>query len=221
MFGLFRRISGSIIPRPDRPWQEDATSNAPQIGRKRRLSSTERDLEDLEDERVAKKNRGLNPASVSDDADQEHARATSSTPLPQGKEDTEGVKEVTQGVEEVDLGDKATVAPESVPLPEGTAGELDEKASSPPPVAETASEVEQAFQPPSATKKALDKDDVASSRESSVAPQAVEEDAKEKGDGATPGVISSTVGSESAPAEVPSTLGSEPDKADEAGKAKA
>lgn len=48
--------------------------------------------------------------------------------------DTREVKEVTRGVEEVELDDKLVVvvgdaAPETIPLPEETAGELDEPAS--------------------------------------------------------------------------------------------
>ncbi|KAM6501091.1 hypothetical protein JOM56_004105 [Amanita muscaria] len=41
MFGLIRRLSYSVIPRPDRPWEDDPTSNAPHKPRKRRLSSSE------------------------------------------------------------------------------------------------------------------------------------------------------------------------------------
>ncbi|TFY54842.1 hypothetical protein EVJ58_g8621 [Rhodofomes roseus] len=62
MYKLIRRISSSFFPRPDRPWSEDATSSAPQIGRKRRLSSTEPDLEPS-----AKKQRSES-ADVSDSA---------------------------------------------------------------------------------------------------------------------------------------------------------
>jgi len=62
------------------------------------------------------------------------ADATFLTPLPQI--DTKEVKEVTQGVKEVDLeeGSKdlpadGAVVPESIPLPEEAAGELDELSS--------------------------------------------------------------------------------------------
>ncbi|KAF8635737.1 hypothetical protein AX15_000353 [Amanita polypyramis BW_CC] len=41
MFGLIRRLSHSVIPRPDRPWEDDPTSNAPHKPRKRRLSTSE------------------------------------------------------------------------------------------------------------------------------------------------------------------------------------
>jgi len=92
MFQFVRRISGSILPRSDRPWSEDATSNAPTIGRKRRLSTAE---EDDEGESSAKRVKGEDGAA------------------PEVQE-TEEVKEVTQGVEEVELEDEN---PETVPLP--------------------------------------------------------------------------------------------------------
>jgi hypothetical protein len=43
MFGLIRRLSYSVIPRPDRPWEDDPTSNAPHKPRKRRLSTSEQE----------------------------------------------------------------------------------------------------------------------------------------------------------------------------------
>ncbi|EMD37003.1 hypothetical protein CERSUDRAFT_114904 [Gelatoporia subvermispora B] len=114
MYKLIRRISNSFFPRPDRPWNEDATSNAPQIGRKRRLSEDDRD-DDMSG--AAKKHRG-DSVETSDDATQR-----GSSPIPPGK-DTEEVKEVTQGVREVELDDRDTpsdsIASEAtvVPLPE-------------------------------------------------------------------------------------------------------
>ncbi|KAG7445225.1 uncharacterized protein BT62DRAFT_981197 [Guyanagaster necrorhizus] len=108
MFGLIRRISQSVIPRPDRPWDDDATSNAPKTGRKRRFSTTE-DLDD--DPTNNKKIRGDSPATPVE------------TPLIEKE-----VKAVTKGVKEVDLGDKEA-APENIPLPEEEPGELDEGAS--------------------------------------------------------------------------------------------
>ncbi|KAH9921788.1 uncharacterized protein B0H18DRAFT_1121246 [Fomitopsis serialis] len=109
MYKLIRRISSSFFPRPDRPWSEDATSSAPQIGRKRRLSSTEPDSEPS-----AKKQRS---ESVDD------SQATrEETPVRTGREAEEPeVKAVTKGVKEVELEDKpaasaATAA--AVPLPD-------------------------------------------------------------------------------------------------------
>ncbi|KAJ7507242.1 hypothetical protein B0H11DRAFT_196281 [Mycena galericulata] len=136
MFSLIRRFSGSVIPRPDRPWEEDPTSNAPHVGRKRRMADEDRDEDDDEQARL-KKSRG---AASEAQPDAQPARDSSSTPLPQAKE-TEGVKEVTEGVKEVELEEKpqAAAIPESVPLPEEKAGELDAESSStastPPPAA--------------------------------------------------------------------------------------
>ncbi|KAF8892949.1 hypothetical protein BD779DRAFT_1620861 [Infundibulicybe gibba] len=122
MFGLIRRISHSVIPRPDRPWEDDPTSNAPQTGRKRRLSSTERNREVDDKQSSKKKIRG-------DEHDHEAVRELSSTPLPLNSgTETEEVKEVTRGVEEVELKDTKSIhAPETIPLPdEEDSGELDE-----------------------------------------------------------------------------------------------
>ena len=144
MFKLLRRISVGVIPRPDRPWDEDrksclltisfaflslaflvdsATSNAPRTSRKRRLSSAERD--DTDEGNVGKKVREdtASPSVVDVDA----------RFLPGA--DTKEVKEVTQGVKEVELEDNlgevpvGDAAPETIPLPEETSGELDEPAS--------------------------------------------------------------------------------------------
>ncbi|KAJ7130183.1 hypothetical protein C8R44DRAFT_872020 [Mycena epipterygia] len=129
MFSLIRRFSGSVIPRPDRPWEEDPTSNAPHVGRKRRMADEDRDEDDEEQSRL-KKVRAATSESQTD------APESSSTPLPE----TAGVKEVTEGVKEVELEEKPQALPESVPLPEEKAGELDadssSTASTPPPTGE-------------------------------------------------------------------------------------
>ncbi|KAI4527738.1 hypothetical protein K525DRAFT_283436 [Schizophyllum commune Loenen D] len=146
MLNLIRRISGSVIPRLDRPWRDDATSNAPQIGRKRRNSSVERDDED--DERAAKRARSELPS-----------REQSEAPPPQPE--TKEVREVTTGVRHIDL------APENVPLPENTPlaenmplpaenVPLPEDAPAPRPAEvplpeDTASDFEEAGTPPPAT----------------------------------------------------------------------
>ncbi|GLB39829.1 hypothetical protein LshimejAT787_0703390 [Lyophyllum shimeji] len=133
MFGLIRRISHSVIPRPDRPWADDPTSNAPAKGKKRRLSSTEPEPDADAEEAAKKKIRGESTVSDTD--------AGSSSAQVESK----AVKEVTQGVKEVDLAaTKAAVAPEAVPLPAGEADELDELASrtTPPPEAQTDNEVD-------------------------------------------------------------------------------
>lgn len=106
-----------------------ATSNAPHRSRKRRLSSAERDVADDGEPAGKKKVRGESATPSVADAD-----ATFLTPLPQI--DTKEVKEVTKGVNEVDLeeGSKdlpadGAVIPECIPLPEESAGELDEPPS--------------------------------------------------------------------------------------------
>ncbi|PPQ65133.1 hypothetical protein CVT24_003223 [Panaeolus cyanescens] len=176
MFNLIRRISYGVIPRPDRPWEEDlvhetrvialqkgndthftlllqlfpginyygiqcadhisfgvlATSNAPRTQRKRRLSSTERDVDGDDGKLNQKKLR--TESETPSVADAAPISPTASVPLAQNE--TQEVKEVTEGVKEVDLEDKHTdglseeqPAPESVPLPEVTSDELEETAA--------------------------------------------------------------------------------------------
>lgn len=112
-----------------------ATSNAPHVGRKRRMADEDRD-EDEDEQARLKKSRGASEPQP----DAQTALDSSSTPLPQAKE-TEAVKEVTQGVKEVELEEKPQALPESVPLPEEKAGELDAESSStastPPPTGES------------------------------------------------------------------------------------
>ncbi|KZP15857.1 hypothetical protein FIBSPDRAFT_866754 [Athelia psychrophila] len=96
---LVRRISGSFLPRSDRPWPEDATSTAPTIGRKRRLSTPP----DEEEENIAKRLRG-----------NEEALTRDVSPAQVPVNETEEVKEVTQGVNDVELDE---TKPETVPLP--------------------------------------------------------------------------------------------------------
>ncbi|KAK1216070.1 hypothetical protein PQX77_021301 [Marasmius sp. AFHP31] len=125
-----------------------ATSNAPKIGRKRRRSSSDK-ADALEAaESMNKRARGETPLNQDE---------PSTSTLPAA--DNEGVKEVTKGVKEFELedGEKKTqedsekivasgsapdVLPESVPLPEEEAGELDSSsiASTPPPDGETQGE---------------------------------------------------------------------------------
>ncbi|KAI0634242.1 acid protease [Trametes polyzona] len=96
---IIRRISSSFFPRPDRPWSEDATSTAPQIGRKRRLSTDE--CEERETTPSAKKQRA--ESELQPEGERE------SSPAQPGKE-TEEVKEVTEGVREVELEDGKTAS---------------------------------------------------------------------------------------------------------------
>lgn len=99
MFKVLRRISSSIYPRPDRPWSDDATSNAPSIGRKRRMNDEDADEQEMGSSR---KRRG-----------QLERQDTSSSELGElgvkgvkGSELDPGVKQVTRGVKEVELEDK-------------------------------------------------------------------------------------------------------------------
>ncbi|KAH9854587.1 acid protease [Lenzites betulinus] len=89
---IIRRISSSFFPRPDRPWDEDATSTAPQIGRKRRLSTDEH--EERETTPSAKKQRAESELDPETQGDQSPTQST---------KETAEVKEVTQGVREVEL----------------------------------------------------------------------------------------------------------------------
>ncbi|KAF4579456.1 hypothetical protein EYR40_000375 [Pleurotus pulmonarius] len=167
MFNLVRRISRSFIPRPDRPWEEDPTSNAPQIGRKRRLSTTELGDGPSDEERLTKRGRGaLPPVAVeatTENTSRDDTREASPVSPPHGATpDQEDVKEVTEGVKEVELEDKKEIEPESVPLPVEVSGELDEVNATPAEGSKDESKTE------------AENDDVASSRSSSVSPQSVE-----------------------------------------------
>ncbi|KAJ3509828.1 hypothetical protein NLJ89_g5013 [Agrocybe chaxingu] len=152
MFKLIRRISYGVIPRPDRPWEEDATSNAPRKTRKRRLSSTEREAVGDDEQANKKKIRGDSATpSVAD------VEGVFLTPAPQT--DAQEVKEVTQGVEEA----KKRLRNPS-PLPEERSGELDEPtidATSLPAVNSSSEEAEAPKDEPSIV--ADDVSDVASS----------------------------------------------------------
>ncbi|KAI0827405.1 hypothetical protein BC628DRAFT_1338379 [Trametes gibbosa] len=99
MYKIIRRISSSFFPRPDRPWSEDATSTAPQIGRKRRLSTDEH--EERETTPSMKKQRA--------DPELELEGQGSQSPTQPTKE-TEEVKEVTRGVGEVELEDSKSAS---------------------------------------------------------------------------------------------------------------
>lgn len=139
MYKLLRRISSSFFPRPDRPWEDDgehaltlissrvqilkrhvepATSNAPQIGKKRRMSDED---EDMPPSGSIKKSRtGLLP--VDGDAVEEGASSQETDAT------TEDVKEVTKGVRDVELeeGKKTSHDDEPAPAEEAAAVPLPE-----------------------------------------------------------------------------------------------
>ncbi|PSR81758.1 hypothetical protein PHLCEN_2v6267 [Hermanssonia centrifuga] len=96
MYKLIRRISSSFFPRADRPWNDDgeSTSNAPQVGQKRRLGTP--DLEDLPSPQSAKR---LKAEKVDDDEHDTQGEGSSA----RAAQDSEDVKEVTKGVREVEL----------------------------------------------------------------------------------------------------------------------
>ncbi|KAI0031523.1 hypothetical protein K488DRAFT_14937, partial [Vararia minispora EC-137] len=99
MFKLFRRLSSSVYQRPDRPWSEDATSNAPTIGRKRRIDDDD-DGDDLDTEgSTTRKRRGPLQRAGTEASDFGEI-------LPKPKETDPAVKEVTQGVREVEIEEK-------------------------------------------------------------------------------------------------------------------
>ncbi|KAI6041521.1 hypothetical protein EDC04DRAFT_3059712 [Pisolithus marmoratus] len=120
MFKFLRRVSTSFLPGPDRPWREDATSNAPTIGRKRRFSITDHD-----EEEEFGSIRGKKPRTAAMQLDGVEALTKDSK---EGQTDGEGVKSVTQGVKQVDLEDTRDQArpaqPEAIPLPESPSPQL-------------------------------------------------------------------------------------------------
>jgi len=110
MFKLIRRISSSVFPRNDRPWADDATSTAPTIGMKRRLSSVDMDLDDTPIGSLSKKSRTGKDADVSDDEEPTSSPVTSSPLPPRSSPPPEDVKEVTTGVKEIELEQKRDVS---------------------------------------------------------------------------------------------------------------
>lgn len=111
MFKFIRRVSTSFLPRPDRPWRDDATSNAPTIGRKRCFSFVEDD-DDGSASTSVKKLRG--------DSTQAEG-STPPIPADSDKKEGEDVKSVTQGVKDVELDEKkldSPCGPDEIPLPD-------------------------------------------------------------------------------------------------------
>lgn len=91
------------------PGSRTATSTAPTIGMKRRLSSVDMDL-DTSVGSLSKKSRRGTAADASDDEE-----PTSSPLPPRSSPPTEGVKEVTTGVKEIELDQKPDVPPSDPP----------------------------------------------------------------------------------------------------------
>jgi len=133
MFQFLRRVSGSLLPRPDRPWRDDATSHAPTIGRKRRRSLTEQDHGDSASSTTKRtKTDFVTPDTECDSASGGESPRGDAVPPVEGQD----VKEVTKGVNEVDLEDKdkledASIRPEGVPLPDSPSGSPEPESESP------------------------------------------------------------------------------------------
>ncbi|KAI6128181.1 hypothetical protein EDD16DRAFT_1443388, partial [Pisolithus croceorrhizus] len=113
MFKFLRRVSTSFLPRPDRPWREDATSNAPTVGRKRRFSIIDHD----QDEEFG----SINGKKPKTEAMQLNGVEASAKDGDEGRTEGEEVKFVTKGVKRVDLEDAEVQGfpahPEAIPLP--------------------------------------------------------------------------------------------------------
>ncbi|KAG6380146.1 hypothetical protein JVT61DRAFT_8233 [Boletus reticuloceps] len=120
MFQFIRRFSGSFLPRPDRPWRDDATSHAPTIGRKRRHSVIEQDRDGSASISKRTKNDIVKPDTECDSASGGGSPEGDAISPVEGQD----VKGVTKGVKEVDLEDKLKVEvvsslwPEGIPLPD-------------------------------------------------------------------------------------------------------
>ncbi|TDL19477.1 hypothetical protein BD410DRAFT_900181 [Rickenella mellea] len=116
MFKLLRRISGSITTRLDREWNDDATSNAPQVGRKRRMS----DDDDEPYSSVSSKRARGSPDAIAEEPETDSSQPSTT---PTGPE-TADVKEIRKGVKEVELVEKEKTDKEDPPKVNGTAEEL-------------------------------------------------------------------------------------------------
>jgi len=128
MFKVLRRISSSIYPRPDRPWSDDATSNAPSIGRKRRMNDEDADGEEAGSTR---KRRGQLERQDTSELSELGVKGT------KGSEADSGVKQVTRGVKEVGLEDKKEESDTDDGKPEGVSEEaktIDGESSVPAPL---------------------------------------------------------------------------------------
>lgn len=108
MYKLIRRISDTFFPRPDRPWNDDATSTAPQIGKKRRMSEDD----DLPPPASIKKHR----TGLAAEDTLILGREEVSSPTQEREGTVDGVKEVTKGVREVELEESAKEEASEVPV---------------------------------------------------------------------------------------------------------
>jgi hypothetical protein len=201
MFGLIRRISYSVIPRPDRPWEDDrmltisaegtrsdlqrvfiATSNAPHKGKKRRMSASEEPEPDMQ-QANQKKVRGESSTPSVADSSEVHDRL--STPVPQAE--TKEVKEVTQGVKDVEL--EVGSAPESVPLPDEESDDLEESSSNVTPPPDTQSQNDVGVDESASDDQASHQDQSEASDETAIAEKGTTSEKGKEGQETTPVVV--------------------------------
>jgi len=97
MFKILRRISSFTYPRLDRPWSDDATSNAPTIGRKRKMCDEDGDMQESGSTR---KRRGQLEHEDTSELGELGVKGS------KGNEADPGVKEVTRGAKVVELEDE-------------------------------------------------------------------------------------------------------------------
>ncbi|KAF8556574.1 hypothetical protein OG21DRAFT_1391329, partial [Imleria badia] len=164
MFQFLRRVSGSFLPRPDRPWSDDATSHAPTIGRKRRHSVTEQDGDGSSFSSAKRtKNDPVKPDTECNSSGGESPKTDAPPPV-----EGQDVKEVTKGVKEVDLEDAhnledASIRPEGVPLPDSPSGSPEPEPESREPEPAASDEIEETKEETKDVENADDEDSVASS----------------------------------------------------------
>ncbi|KAH9968116.1 hypothetical protein BC827DRAFT_1170362 [Russula dissimulans] len=100
MFKLLRHFTSSIYPRSDRSWSyEDAKSNAPTIGRKRKMCDED---EDLQESGSTRKRRGQLERQDTSELSELGVKGSKD----RDSETDSGVKQVTRDVKEVELKDE-------------------------------------------------------------------------------------------------------------------
>lgn len=187
MFKLLRRISGSFTGRLDRTWNDDATTNTVQIGRKRRMSDDDDTPAGSLSKRVRPHGEPIAEEAEAEgdvDAEGESVSASSSShrgssPITESAEcqvkETPDVREVRKGVKEVDIEDK-----EENRVQESTPRDAENKKDEPPTSAsETLSEPKAIDElddtaPPSESKASSSRGDVEKSTEDMPASQNID-----------------------------------------------
>ncbi|KAH9903436.1 hypothetical protein C8Q73DRAFT_786014 [Cubamyces lactineus] len=165
MYKLIRRISSSFFPRPDRPWSEDATSTAPQIGHKRRRSIDEHEEREST---PAKKQRAESEAAPESERGQSPEQPV---------KETEEVKEVTKGVRKVELEDGETGVVETVEAESQAETSAEDAASVPLPDSPDLKPADDAQDAEGEVDLEADNEDTAAPTESSDIPETTTKDA--------------------------------------------